>query len=109
MAFNLLLINVKNNAFLVNLNSNTFLNNGVILSNGDKMYGDPFIMKNNDELHVLMSWADHNAKSIGQVVGHLVKETNKFRLYNENVLESLKDILNKNESIEIYGPDIKYS
>ena len=68
----LFLMNIKGRAFLVKLFEDCSFTDGVFTNSyGEKLYGESYIMRDrgpcNDELHVLMSWSEHNVSAIGTV------------------------------------------
>ena len=85
-----ILMVIKDSKILVKLFDSCKYTNGIITNNIDKvMYGSPFVMANRgpnqDEYHVMMSWAEHNASAIGTLEGHLDKETDRIIVYKKDI------------------------
>lgn len=90
MATTLLLMNIKDTTLLVKLFDKCKYDNGVITNhNNSIMYGKPFVMANrgpnNDEMHVMMSWSEHNVSAIGTIEGHLDIDTEKMIIYDKDL------------------------
>lgn len=90
MSPTLLLMNIKDMTVLVKLFDKCKCINGVITNHNDiVVYGEPFVMDNrgpnNDELHVMMSWGEHNVSAIGTIEGHLDTETKSMIIYNKDL------------------------
>jgi len=70
--------------------------NGLKTTSG-QLYGESYIMRDrgpsNDELHVLMSWSEHNVSAIGTVEGHMVEETSELIVYNHNIIPFLSNVI----------------
>lgn len=54
------------------------------------LYGNPYIMANRgasrDEVHVLMSWAEHNVTPFGKVVGVIDPESGDVSIFDKNFM-----------------------
>lgn len=84
---NLLVMNIKDIPFLVELFENCTYDGTTFVSNGQTMFDEPIIMDkrgpNKDEIHVLMSWSPFNIRPIGQVVGHV--KDDELIIYKKSV------------------------
>ena len=94
----LFLMNIKGHAFLVKLFKDCSFTDGVFInSHGATLYGESYIMcdrgSSNDELHVLMSWSEHNVSAIGTVEGHMAEETSELIVYNHNIIPFLSNVI----------------
>lgn len=98
MSRTFILMNIKNRTLLVQLiNGGTLKDNKLTNGRGQLLYGEPFIMDNrgpnNDEMHVMMSWATNNVSVIGSVEGYIEPDSNKIIVFNKELIPFIQNLI----------------